>query len=152
MKRIASFEVDHTKLVKGLYVSRHDKFFLSCVTTFDLRMKTPYIDKPLNPATAHTLEHCLATFLRNHRSDIIYVGPMGCMTGFYVVVAGKKGTANIRQSLVEAFGWVLRTNSIPGATEKECGNYTFMDLADARREAAAYIEVLRSCGGGEYPK
>lgn len=152
MKRISSFEVDHTKLRKGLYVSHQDKFFLSFVTTFDLRMKTPYVDKPLNPGTAHTLEHCLATYLRNNRDDIIYVGPMGCMTGFYVVVAGKRNIGSIRQSLLEAFGWVLRTRSIPGATEKECGNYTFMDLADARREAAAYIEVLRSCRDGEYPK
>ena len=148
MKRIKSFEVDHTKLRKGLYVSRYDTFALSCVTTFDLRMKTPYVDEPLKPATAHTLEHCLATYLRNTRKDVIYVGPMGCMTGFYVVLAGRKVRENIMQSLLEAFGWVLRTNSIPGATQVECGNYTFMDLSDARREAAAYIEVLRSptCG------
>lgn len=143
MKRIKSFEIDHTRLERGLYVSRQDTFFLSCVTTFDLRMKKPYADKPLNPATAHTLEHCLATYLRNTRRDIIYVGPMGCMTGFYVVVSGKKSEENIRKSLIDAFEWVLGTNKIPGATREECGNYTFMDLADARREAASYIEVLR---------
>lgn len=149
MRRIKSFEIDHTKLRKGLYVSRYDSFGLSCVTTFDLRMKTPYVDTPLKPATAHTLEHCLATYLRNNRGDVIYVGPMGCMTGFYVVVAGRKSVLKIRKTIIEALEWILRTNSIPGATMKECGNYTFMDLADARREAAAYIEVLRSPTCGE---
>ena len=144
MKRIKSFEVDHTKLKKGLYVSRIDSFGITSTTTYDLRMKTPYVDKPLNPATAHTLEHCLATYLRNERNDIIYVGPMGCMTGFYVIVAGRNGIFSIKKTILSALEWKLRTNTIPGATKEECGNYTFMDLSDARREAASYIEVLRS--------
>lgn len=143
MKRIASFETDHTKMRKGLYVARHDTFFLSAVTTFDLRMKTPYADKPLNPATAHTIEHCLATYLRNNRDDIIYVGPMGCMTGFYVVVSGKKYVANIRQSLIDAFMWMAETDTVPGASMKECGNYTFMDLDDAKNEAVEYLKTLQ---------
>lgn len=144
MKPIKSFLIDHTKLKKGLYVSRIDKVgIFSYATTFDLRMKTPYIDKPLNPATAHTIEHCLATYLRNKRSDIIYAGPMGCMTGFYVVVRGKCGVDNIRATLLGAFDWIIKTNSIPGASKIECGNCDFMDLGDARREAAAYWQVLR---------
>ena len=143
MKRIKSFDIDHTTLTKGIYLSRSDRFFLSYATTYDLRMKTPYVDRPLIPATAHTLEHCLATYLRNTRSDIIYVGPMGCMTGFYVVVAGKKGIGNIIRSLIDAFEWTARVTEIPGATKKECGNYLFMDLEDARREAADYASLLR---------
>lgn len=142
MNSIASFRIDHTKLTKGLYVSREDEFFMSCVTTFDLRMKTPYVDVPLAPKTAHTLEHCLATYLRNKRDDVIYVGPMGCMTGFYVVVYGKKAVENILDSLIGAFKWVLGAEFVPGATKEECGNYTFMDLEDAKREAAEYLKVL----------
>ena len=142
MERIASFEIDHTTLKKGVYVSRQDTFGVSCITTFDLRMKTPYSDTPLEPATAHTLEHCLATCLRYHRDDIIYVGPMGCMTGFYVVVMGKKGVENILPSLLDAFEWVTRADAVPGASKKECGNYTFMDFPDAKREAGLYIKVL----------
>lgn len=143
MEKIESFKIDHTKLKKGLYVSRKDTFFLSCVTTFDLRMKTPYADKPLNPPTAHALENCLATYLRNKRDDIIYTGPMGCMTGFYVVMFGDKGIREVIPSLIDAFEWVLQTEVVPGATMRECGNYTFMDLEDARREASAYLKVLR---------
>ena len=143
MQRIKSFEIDHTTLRKGLYVSRQDKLFLSFVTTYDVRMKTPYADKPLNPATAHTIEHCLATYLRNTRDDIVYVGPMGCMTGFYVVVGGKKYVGNIRQSLIDAFAWITETDTIPGASMRECGNYTFMDLNDAKREAAEYLKILK---------
>lgn len=142
MRRIKSFEIDHTKLQKGLYVSRQDKMFLSFVTTFDVRMKTPYVDVPLNPATAHTIEHCLATYLRNTRDDIVYVGPMGCMTGFYVLVGGKKHVGNILQSLIDAFKWIADTDVVPGASMRECGNYTFMDLEDARKEAVEYLKIL----------
>ena len=143
MKPIKSFTIDHTKLTKGLYVSRVDKVSLfSYATTFDLRMKTPYKDRPIKPATAHTLEHCLAYYLRNTRKDILYVGPMGCMTGFYVVVSGKKGVFDILDSLYAAMGYILDTGKVAGATMKECGNYTFMDLEDAKREANAYRAVL----------
>ena len=134
MKEIESFKIDHTTLKKGLYVSRHDRCFLSCATTYDVRMKTPYSEKPLDPKTSHTIEHCLATFLRNTRDDVVYVGPMGCLTGFYVVVWGKKFVGNIRQSLADAFKWITETDTVPGASMKECGNYTFMDLEDAKRE------------------
>lgn len=144
MKRIASFEIDHTKLVKGLYISRKDTFNLACVTTFDVRMKTPYKDKPLKPATAHALEHCLATYLRNVKDDVIYVGVMGCMTGFYVVLYGSKGIVNLRKDLIDAFEWVTTIDKVPGASKVECGNYKFMNLEDAKREAELYIEVLRS--------
>ena len=143
MKLIKSFKIDHTKLEKGLYVSRQDEFFTSCVTTFDLRMKKPYADVPLATETAHALEHCLATYLRNVRQDVIYVGPMGCMTGFYVVVAGKKEVENVRNSIMCALEWINTLSEVPGATERECGNCYFMDLEDAKREAKAYLELLR---------
>ena len=146
MRKIKSFEIDHTKLVKGLYVSRIDRTgIFSRATTCDLRMKTPYVDKPLNPATVHTLEHCLATYLRNMRKDVLYVGPMGCMTGFYVILSGRRSVRKLLPSLMRALEWmVYYMGRVPGATKKECGNYEFMDLADARREAVLYMEVLRS--------
>lgn len=142
MDRISSFSIEHTTLEKGVYVSREDKVGEMVVTTFDVRMKAPYRDKPLNPATAHTLEHCLATFLRNSRDDILYAGPMGCMTGFYVIVKGKKTVIDITESLLDAFEWVMATDVVPGASMKECGNYTFMDLDDAKTEASSFLQVL----------
>lgn len=143
MKKIKSFTIDHTKLKKGLYISRVDRTGLfSYATTFDLRMKTPYVDVPLNPATAHTIEHCLATYLRNRMSDVLYVGPMGCMTGFYVILKGRKKASYLLPFLLEAFDWIIKTNTVPGATKKECGNYLFMNLSDARKEASAYMDFL----------
>lgn len=144
MKRIASFEIDHLTLVKGLYVSRRDTFPDAVTTTFDLRMKTPYTDEPLNPAAAHALEHFLATYLRNYRYDVVYVGVMGCMTGFYVVLAGKKDCADIVGTLIDALEWIQTQSKVVGATPRECGNYSFMDLDDAKREAKEYANVLRS--------
>ena len=143
METIASFKIDHTTLTKGLYVSRIDRVGLfSYATTFDVRMKTPYKDVPLFASSVHTLEHCLATYLRNERKDVLYVGPMGCLTGFYVILSGKRTTESIRQSLKRAFYWIQTIDTVPGATKKECGNYTFMNLKDAKTEAAAYLEVL----------
>lgn len=143
MRKIKSFRIDHTKLTKGVYVSRVDRVgMFSRVTTFDVRMKTPYKEEALNPAAAHAIEHCLATFLRNTRRDIVYAGPMGCMTGFYVLVKGKKKVADIVPSLREAFEWMQFVDDIPGSTMKECGNYTFMDIVGMRREAAAFCEAV----------
>lgn len=142
MKTISSFMIDHTKLKSGLYVSRVDSLRRGTVTTFDLRMKTPYVDEPLRPEAAHAIEHCLATYLRNRRDDIVYVGVMGCMTGFYVLVWGKCSVGQIKGSLIDAFKWITETDTIPGATKIQCGNYQFMDLADAKKEAEQYLEVL----------
>lgn len=153
MERIKSFNIDHTRLVKGLYVSRVDRVGLfSRVTTFDLRMKTPYVDVPLKGETMHAIEHCLATYLRNTRRDIIYVGGMGCLTGFYVVVAGRKSVEDILWSLTDAFSWMSFVEEVAGATKRECGNYKFMDLEDARREAAEYLAVLLTNKNHEYPE
>lgn len=142
MGRVSSFNFDHTKMLRGLYVSRKDRRNGVCVTTFDLRMKRPYHDAPLPPPAAHALEHCLATFLRNISDDIIYVGPMGCMTGFYIVVWGDKGTEDIRPLLLSALKWVTMTKKVPGSTKEECGNYHFMDMETARVVASAYMAVL----------
>lgn len=146
MKKIKSFQVDHTKLKKGLYVLHVDRVGLfSHVTTFDLRMKTPYVDRPIAPATAHAMEHCLATYLRDRRDDVLYVGPMGCMTGFYVILKGKRDVDDLRLSLIEACEWILSAGVVPGSTMEECGNYKFMNLQDAKEEAFEYWSTLMSC-------
>lgn len=139
MKEIRSFQIDHTTLERGIYVSRSDHFGGGDIVTYDIRMKAPYRDIPLRSATAHTLEHFLATYLRNARNDIVYVGPMGCMTGFYVVVYGGEG---IDRSLADALRWVLTQDEVPGATKVQCGNYTFMDLEDAKKEARAFLNSI----------
>lgn len=139
MKLIRSFQRDHTILEKGIYVMREDFSDVFPILTYDIRMKAPYRDVPLRPETAHTLEHFLATYLRNTRNDIIYVGPMGCLTGFYVVVAGQ---TDIRESLVDALEWIKTQKSVPGSSPEQCGNYTFMDIEDAKSEAEAFLKVF----------
>lgn len=145
MKRIKSFEIDHATLTKGLYVSRTDRVgLLAHVTTFDVRMKTPYKEPHVCPEAAHVIEHALATFLRNTRRDVAYVGPMGCLTGFYVILNGRKRVADLLPSLISAFEWILTIDAVPGASEKECGNYQFMNLAEAKRESKQYLLTLKS--------
>ena len=144
MKRIQSFEIDHTQLEKGVYVSRVDAVGRSFVTTFDLRMKAPYRDARLHGTSAHALEHALATYLRNTRNDVLYVGPMGCLTGFYVLLTGKKEVKQLLPSLIDAFEWILTLTQVPGATRYECGNFPFMDLAKAKMDAEQYLQVLKT--------
>ncbi len=152
MQRIKSFSVDHNDLPKGFYLSRFDKG----VTTWDLRMCEPNVDEPMSSATAHTTEHILATYLRNSKiSDkIIYVGPMGCLTGFYVLTVDC--TANeILPYLREAFAYIKAfEGEIPGAKPEQCGNYSLQDVNGARDIAAITCEVLENCSDDttEYPK
>lgn len=150
MDRIPSFTIDHTKLQKGLYVSRRDLVGTHTLTTFDVRVCRPNIDTPMLPAAAHTIEHIIATLLRNDpevSSEIIYWGPMGCMTGFYLIVKGHKEPTDYLHKLIEVFERVHTWGDapIPGASAVECGNYLFQDLAAAKDIAANYLTTLHTC-------
>jgi len=143
MERIASFCVDHTTLKPGMYLSRADGPSAE-ILTWDIRMKAPNKGQYLSPACAHTLEHLFATYARNSEwsRHVIYVGPMGCLTGFYLVTMGLTGAQAL--SLVkESFSFMAGyEGAIPGASASECGNYLMMDPIAARVEAAAMVPVL----------
>lgn len=147
MERIASFCVDHTKLKRGMYLSRTD----GDVRTWDLRMKEPNRGDYLSTGCAHTLEHLFATYARNsaYKDGVIYVGPMGCRTGFYLLTRGLTD-AQALELAVESFRFMAAfEGDVPGATEAECGNYRDMDLPAARREAAAMLAVLEQLDAGK---
>ncbi|WP_027090258.1 S-ribosylhomocysteine lyase [Thomasclavelia saccharogumia] len=136
MERITSFSVDHTKLTKGIYISRIDDNLI----TFDIRMTTPNLEPALDPKAAHTIEHIGATLLRNgkFKDKIIYFGPMGCLTGFYLIVK-ELDLNQVIELVKEVFSKIaLWDQEIPGAKIEECGNYSFMDLNKAK-EAARYF-------------
>ena len=145
MKKIASFEVDHTVLNKGVYVSRVDYVGSEALTTFDLRMKMPNREVLGNKAI-HTLEHLIATFVRNdseYANRIIYFGPMGCLTGMYLIVQGEVSSFEILPLVKRAFDFAANfEGEIPGVSEKECGTYLLHSLEDAKHEALAYVSVL----------
>ncbi len=145
MERIASFSIDHTKLQRGMYLSRQD----GDVMTWDIRMKRPNRGDYLTTAVAHTLEHLFATYARNsaYKDGIIYIGPMGCRTGFYLLTRGLTPDEALAVTL-ESFRFMSTyEGAIPGASELECGNYRDMDLPAARVEAAAMVPVLEALTG-----
>ena len=136
MKKIASFMVDHLKLVPGLYVSRKDRFGTELVTTFDIRMTSPNDEPVMNTAEVHTIEHLGATFLRNHpefAEKTVYFGPMGCRTGFYLLLAGDYNSEEILPLIKELFEFIRDfQGEIPGASPRDCGNCLDMNLPMAR--------------------
>lgn len=137
MERITSFSVDHTQLKKGVYISRVD----GELTTFDIRMCEPNVDEPLDPKAAHTIEHIGATLLRNgsYKDKVIYFGPMGCMTGFYLITKDLD-LKTIHHLVKDVFQQIATwQQAIPGAKKEECGNYTYMDLAKAKASAEFFI-------------
>ncbi|WP_319777674.1 S-ribosylhomocysteine lyase [Maridesulfovibrio sp.] len=147
MNKIESFKIDHTRLKRGIYVSRRDEIGSENITTFDLRVKEPNNESVLDPAAAHTLEHIGATFLRNHAEygdKIIYFGPMGCLTGFYLLLNGRYDSKDVLGLIKELFRFAAEfEGEVPGASAVECGNYALMDLPLAKEEAAKYYaEVL----------
>ena len=147
MKKIPSFTIDHIHLLRGIYVSRQDQVGTETVTTFDIRMKEPNREPALRPSAIHTMEHLAATFLRNHpvwADKIIYWGPMGCLTGNYLVVKGELTSRDILPLMKETFSFIAGyEGEVPGATPRDCGNYLLMNLPMARWEAAKYLhEVL----------
>lgn len=143
MERIASFQVDHNKLVPGLYLSRRD----GEVTTFDLRFKKPNTGDLLTNAEMHSIEHVIATLLRNGRAKdaIIYFGPMGCQTGFYLLFDSRRlGDEEAVELVKETFAaGAVFEGPMPGKSAAECGNYINLDVALAKKQCAYYAEVIR---------
>ena len=151
MERIASFQVDHVRLNRGLYVSRIDEINGNYLTSFDIRMKLPNREPVINIAELHTMEHLGATFLRNHpiwKEQIVYFGPMGCRTGFYLILKGKLESKDIVELMKELYKFMAEfKGDIPGATAIECGNYLDQNLPMANYEAKKYLEeTLQNLG------
>ena len=151
MERIASFQVDHIRLNRGIYVSRIDEINGNYLTSFDIRMKLPNREPVINIAELHTMEHLGATFLRNHsvwKEKIVYFGPMGCRTGFYLILKGKLESKDIVDLIKELYKFMAEfKGDIPGATAIECGNYLDQNLPMANYEAKKYLEeTLQNLG------
>ena len=144
MEKIASFTIDHIKLQPGIYVSRTDQIGQEVVTTFDLRMTSPNEEPVMNTAEVHTIEHLGATYLRNKeeiRDNVIYFGPMGCRTGFYLLLAGDYASKDIVALVTEMFEFIRDyRGEVPGASPKDCGNYLDMNLGMANYLADRYLE------------
>ncbi len=154
MEKIASFCVDHRVLEAGLYRSRQDRRDGLCVTTFDLRFTAPNREPPLGQGALHTVEHLGATFLRNgaRRDEVVYFGPMGCRTGFYLVMFGDLAPRDVLPLVLDMCDFIAGyEGEIPGARPEECGNYSEQDLPAARRACARYASDLRRYGRLEYP-
>ena len=148
MKKIASFTVNHLTLLPGIYVSRKDTVGSEVLTTFDLRMTRPNFEPVMNTAEIHAIEHLGATFLRNHpdyAEKTIYFGPMGCRTGFYLILAGDYESADIVPLIQELFLFIAEyEGKIPGAATRDCGNYLDLNLPMAKYLAKKYYnEVLK---------
>lgn len=143
MEKIPSFNIDHMKLETGVYVSRTDRIGNETITTFDIRMTKPNFEPVMNTAEIHAIEHLGATFLRNHqvfKEKIIYFGPMGCRTGFYLLIAGEYVSNDILPLTKELFEFIANfEGDIPGASAKDCGNYLDMNLNMARFLAKKYL-------------
>ena len=142
MEKIASFTIDHIKLQPGIYVSRKDQIGQEVVTTFDLRMTSPNEEPVMNTAEVHTIEHLGATYLRNKeeiRDKVIYFGPMGCRTGFYLLLAGDYASKDIVALVTEMFEFIRDyRGEVPGASPKDCGNYLDMNLPMAKYLSKKY--------------
>ena len=149
MEKITSFTVDHIRLVPGLYVSRKDRAGDAVITTFDIRMTSPNDEPVMNTAEVHTIEHLGATFLRNHqeyKDRVLYFGPMGCRTGFYLLLTGDYSSSDIVPLMKEMFAFIATyEGEVPGAQAKDCGNYLDMNLPMARFLAKKYLQYLTYC-------
>lgn len=160
MEKIASFTINHLKLLRGIYVSRVDTLPNGdVITTFDIRMKQPNREPAVSQSALHTIEHLAATYLRNQpewKDKVIYWGPMGCCTGNYLLMSGKLTSKDILSLMQDTFRFIAEyEGSIPGATARDCGNYTLNNLPMAKWEARKYlIEVLENIKDEnlEYPQ
>lgn len=160
MEKIASFTINHLKLLRGIYVSRVDTLPNGdVITTFDIRMKQPNREPAVSQSALHTIEHLAATYLRNQpewKDKVIYWGPMGCCTGNYLLMSGKLTSKDILPLMQDTFRFIAEyEGSIPGATARDCGNYTINNLPMAKWEARKYlIEVLENIKDEnlEYPQ
>ena len=151
MEKIASFTIDHIKLLPGLYVSRKDAVGKETVTTFDLRITKPNDEPVMNTAEIHTMEHLAATYLRNEqtwKNRILYFGPMGCRTGFYLLVAGDYTSESVLKLVTDCFRFIRDyKGEVPGASARDCGNYLDMNLPMAKYWAKRYVELLENACG-----
>ena len=146
MEKIASFTDNHLTLKRGIYVSRKDHVGKEVITTFDLRMTSPNEEPVMNTAEVHTIEHLGATFLRNHKEfseKTVYFGPMGCRTGFYLLLAGDYESKDILDLMREMYAFIRDfEGEVPGASAKDCGNYLDMNLGMAKYLAARYLDQV----------
>lgn len=159
MKMIQSFSVDHTKIVPGIFTSRVDVLGNETVTTYDIRLKRPNKEPVIDVAAMHSLEHIIATFLRNdsgQKDEIIYWGPMGCLTGFYLILKGNREPRKIYDLILNAFKSVDKADEVPGAAPVNCGAYLMHNLDMAKWYAAEFVEYLEANSDNpkifEYPK
>ena len=154
MEVIQSFTIDHTQLKLGIYVSREDQNF----TTFDLRFTEPNKEPSMSPAAVHSLEHLMATWFRNDvdiKGDVVYVGPMGCLTGMYVIMSGIPGSYTVeemREITIRCLEWILKQTEVPANTPETCGNYLLHDLPMAKYYAKRYMDTLKTDFHSEYTK
>jgi S-ribosylhomocysteine lyase len=150
MEKIASFQIDHLRLKPGVFVSRKDRFGETILTTFDLRLKEPNKEPVIDMPALHTIEHLGATFLRSHKDwadRVVYFGPMGCRTGFYVILEGDRSSPEILPLIREMLDWILAFDGpIPGAAPAECGNWREQNLDMAKWEIKRYAETLGKAG------
>lgn len=148
MEKITSFTVDHIRLQPGLYVSRRDRIGAETVTTFDLRLTSPNDEPVMNTAEVHTIEHLAATYLRNEPdwgNKVIYFGPMGCRTGFYLLLAGELSARDVLPLVTECFRFIAQyTGEVPGASARDCGNYLDMNLPMANYWGQRYLRLLEN--------
>lgn len=148
MEKITSFTIDHNLLQPGLYVSRKDKVGAETVTTFDLRLTSPNEEPVMNTAEVHTIEHLAATYLRNEadwKEKVLYFGPMGCRTGFYLLLAGDYTSRDVLALVTDCFRFVRDyQGEVPGANAKDCGNYLDMNLNMANYWGGRYVELLEN--------
>lgn len=158
MEKIASFTVDHIRLEPGLYVSRKDRVGSEWVTTFDLRLTSPNDEPVMNTAEMHTIEHLAATYLRNEpewKDRVLYFGPMGCRTGFYLLLTGDYTSAEVVPLVRDCFRFIASyTGQVPGASPRDCGNYLDMNLPMANYWGRKYADLLENIGEARlnYPK
>ena len=158
MEKITSFTIDHIKLQPGLYVSRKDKVGAETVTTFDLRLTSPNDEPVMNTAEMHTIEHLAATYLRNEptwKEKVLYFGPMGCRTGFYLLLAGDYTSEEVLPLVKDCFRFVGDfRGDVPGASARDCGNYLDMNLPMANYWGAKYTALLENIANDQlvYPE
>ena len=159
MELIQSFSVDHTRIIPGIFTSRVDRLGDDSVTTYDIRLKKPNREPVIDVAAMHSLEHLIATFLRNDpdwKDEVVYWGPMGCLTGFYLILKGSRKPQDLYELLLCAFRSVDDAQEIPGATAVNCGHYQMHNLAMAKWYAKEFADYLAANAGNheifEYPK
>ena len=159
MDMIPSFSVDHTKIIPGIFTSRVDTVGDQLVTTYDIRVTRPNVEPAVDVAAMHSLEHIIATYLRNDaewKDSIIYWGPMGCLTGFYLIMKGNRAPKDICGLLINAFRSVEEAEEVPGAMAVNCGNYLMHNLITAKWYACRFADYLTEHANDpkifEYPK